>query len=351
MPSHPRRSFDWTVIGAGPAGIAAVGKLLDHGVPGNKIGWIDPHFQAGDLGKKWRNVPSNTKVELFLRYLENSKAFAYDRKKKKFPLDQMNPEENCELKYIADPLVSVTNHLKGKVAAFEDTAIGMNLRKNCWEIQAKQNVIVSRNVILAIGAEEKSLNYHGIEEISLGVALDPEKLKKALAPDDVIGVFGSSHSAVLILANLVQAEAPKILNFYRSPHLYAIYMDDWILFDDTGLKGFAAKWAKKYIDGENPPNLKRILTSDHKFEEMLASCTKVIYAVGFERRKVPVLEQFEKMEYNDKTGIIAPGLFGVGIAFPQAKYDRYMNLEYRVGLWKFIDYLNEVLPIWMKCSN
>ena len=35
-------TYAWAVIGAGPAGIAAVGKLLDHGVADKDIVWIDP---------------------------------------------------------------------------------------------------------------------------------------------------------------------------------------------------------------------------------------------------------------------------------------------------------------------
>jgi len=34
--------FKWTVIGAGPAGIAAVGKLIDSGVKPLEIAWVDP---------------------------------------------------------------------------------------------------------------------------------------------------------------------------------------------------------------------------------------------------------------------------------------------------------------------
>ena len=34
-------SYAWTVIGAGPAGIAAVGRLLDHGIAPEEIAWVD----------------------------------------------------------------------------------------------------------------------------------------------------------------------------------------------------------------------------------------------------------------------------------------------------------------------
>jgi len=40
VPHH----YQWVVIGAGPSGILAVGKLLDKGIPGKDIAWIDPEF-------------------------------------------------------------------------------------------------------------------------------------------------------------------------------------------------------------------------------------------------------------------------------------------------------------------
>ena len=44
------KNFDWAVIGAGPAGIAAIGKLLDAGIEPQRIAWIDPTFAVGDFG-------------------------------------------------------------------------------------------------------------------------------------------------------------------------------------------------------------------------------------------------------------------------------------------------------------
>ena len=39
--------YNATVIGAGPAGLAVIGKLLDEGL--DSILWIDPNFNAGRL--------------------------------------------------------------------------------------------------------------------------------------------------------------------------------------------------------------------------------------------------------------------------------------------------------------
>ena len=345
------KRLDWMVIGAGPAGIAAVGKLLDAGISPKQIGWMDPHFQVGDLGAKWHGVSSNTQVDLFIRFLLECKSFSYEKRPKHFPIDKIDPKETCFLKHVVEPLQWITEHLKESVTTIQDTAMALNLVDHFWTIKTSSHCFFSKNVILAMGSEEKSLSYSGHEVIPLATALDFEKLKSAVQPQDTIGVFGASHSAVLILADLEKLKVKSVINFYRTPHSYAIDLGDWILFDNTGLKGAAAKWAKKNLDGTPPAHLKRVLSSDHTFEESLALCNKLIYSVGFERRKLPVLEQYERMHYNDKTGIIAPGLFGVGIAFPQAQYDPLMNLEYRVGLWKFMDYLTAILPIWIKYAN
>ncbi len=165
-----------------------------------------------------------------------------------------------------------------------------------------------------------------------------------------MAVFGSSHSAILILSNLLNLDV-HVVNFYRSPLLYAVDLGRWLLFDNTGLKGYAASYAKEHLDGKLPKKLERVLSSDHLFEEYLAKCNKAVYAVGFKRRKLPVLEQYSEIDYNPRTGIIAPGLFGYGIAFPEVAYDPMMNLEHRVGLWKFMEYLSRVMPIWLKYSN
>lgn len=345
------KTFDWIVIGAGPAGIAAVGKLIDSGVPPKQIGWVDPHFKVGDLGAKWNRVPSNTSVELFLRFLNDCEAFEFNTCSEKFTLQDLNPKDTCLLEEVVSPLQWISDHLKGKVCAIPTMAIALNLLNRQWEIKTKKDPVYAKNVILATGCEPKALSYPGPEVISLETALDPQQLGKNIHFNDTVAVFGSSHSAILVLANVMNLKIKKVINFYRSPHRYAVYLKDWILFDDTGLKGFTAGWAKQHLDGTLPENLARVLVSDHTFAESLAQCNKVIYATGFEKRALPVLEQYASLHYDDKTGIIAPGLFGIGIAFPQAKFDPLGHLQHRVGLWKFMDYLNQILPIWIQYSN
>src|SRR5579863_5396421 len=106
---------DWTIIGAGPAGIAALGTLLDHGIDPEKIAWIDPFFTVGDFGTLWRNVPSNTKAKLFLSFLHACRSFHFKDHQTKFALAKVDPEQSCTLHLMAEPLQFLTDQLKKSV--------------------------------------------------------------------------------------------------------------------------------------------------------------------------------------------------------------------------------------------
>lgn len=339
--------FEWTVIGAGPAGIAAVGKLLDQGIAPEKIAWIDPAFGAGDLGEKWRSVSSNTHVALFLSYLNGSSAFRFSAAPP-MPLRDADPQETCALALVADPLVWITQHLRERVKVFETTATSLFLERRQWRIETRLRELASTNVILAVGSVPKKLSYPHLEEIRLEVAVDPDKLAQQPLENATVAVFGSSHSTMTVLPNLLSQPVERVINFYRSPLRYAVYLDDWILFDDVGLKGQAAVWARENIDGVYPERLERCWVSAPDFAEKLAACDRVVYTVGFERRTLPETKQWGQLDYNPTNGILAPGLFGVGIAFPAYSADRSGYGQYRVGLKKFMDHLDAVLPLWLR---
>jgi cation diffusion facilitator CzcD-associated flavoprotein CzcO len=340
-------SFDWLVIGAGPAGIATVGKLIDNNIHPDKIAWLDPEFKVGDFGTRWCNVASNTRVKLFLRFFSACKAFEFDQCQEDFPINQADPDKTCLLNLATAPLQWITERLKQKVNVIVGKALNLKLHDRHWNITLANETIRAKNVVVATGSEPKSLAYPGITEIPLTTALDPEKLKAVCTEQDTIAVFGSSHSGILILRSLLEkCSINKVINFHFSPLRYAVYYPDWILFDDTGLKGTTAEWARDNIDGILPAKLERVISHEDNLRALLPTCTKAIYATGFQRRLIPV-EGMHTLEYNDRSGIIAPGLFGVGIAFPEAKVDRFGTLEYRVGLWKFMEYINNVVPVWL----
>lgn len=342
-----RAQYSWTVIGAGPAGIAAVGKLLDHGIGGGEIAWIDPEFGAGDIGGKWRAVPSNTRVRLFMDYFNAVPSFRFTDAPA-FELTALDPQQTCPLGVIADPLVWVSDQLRRQVTPMRATATELRLHDRRWTVRTERGRITSRNVILAVGAVPRKLNHRGLEEIPLEVALDPARLGRVVLDGATVAVFGSSHSAMIALPNLLATPLRKVINFYRSPLRYAVYLQDWILFDDTGLKGQAAAWARENIDGSYPDRLDRCHVSSAEFGERLGECSRVVYTVGFERRRLPATPQWGPLEHDARNGILAPGLFGVGIAFPEYRSDPLGSGEYRVGLYKFVQLLDEVLPLWLR---
>jgi FAD-NAD(P)-binding len=339
--------YSWAVIGAGPAGIAAVGRLLDHGIVCEQITWIDPEFGAGDFGTKWGAVPSNTRVEVFLDYFTASPSFRFGRAPA-FELNNFDPEQTCPLGVVAEPLVWISQHLCQRVRAFRAIATELVLANREWTITTQHETITSKNVILAVGSVPKKLSYVELDEIPMETVLDPTKLARLRLDGATVAVFGSSHSAMIALPNLLNTPVKKVINFYRSPLKYAVYFDDWTLFDDTGLKGQAADWARENIDGTCPQRLGRCFVGDPEFEKILRMCDHVVYTVGFERRRLPLTPQWGSLEYDPTNGILAPGLFGIGIAFPEYWIDPLGGGQYRVGMHKFMQRLGTALPLWLR---
>lgn len=345
-------TYEWAVVGAGPAGIAAVGKLIDSGVPAGKIIWIDPQFKAGDLGQYWRHVSSNTTVQRFLDFLQASDAFAYDMASPDFRLNQLPPDKTCVLNDIVEPLQWVTENLQTLVYSVRACVTKLSLTHRQWHLKTEQGVFQANNVVLATGAEAIELNHplthSGLTVIPLGMAMDREKLTQMLHKKQTYAVFGSSHSAMIVIRHLVELGVEKVINFYRSPCRYAVFQGDWILFDNTGLKGDTATWARECIDGVLPANLVRHVSNEANLARYLPDCHHVIDAVGFAPRRNLEIEGYQDWTYNPHNGIIAPGLFGLGIGFPGLAVDPLGHVESQVGLWKFMVYLNKVLPIWLR---
>lgn len=97
------------------------------------------------------------------------------------------------------------------------------------------------------------------------MALDPAKLAEQPLEGATVAVFGASHSSMIALPNLLAGPAAKVINFYRGPLRCAVDMGEWTLFDDTGLKGEAARWARENIDGVLPDRLQRCLVDSPEF--------------------------------------------------------------------------------------
>ncbi len=327
--SHEVTTLEWIVIGAGPAGIAGMGKLLDAGFSRSQLLWIDPQFKVGDFGSCWRYIGSNTPVESFTKFFRACSSFAYSNSNsdsKPFLIDKIDPEKNCPLALVAEPLQKITNHLLEITNTRTDTVTRLIPIQNGWQVELTSGEkIHTRKVLLAMGAAPKTLHFDNIPMIPLSDALNPFKLRKALFPEDTVAVFGSAQSSKSVLGHLSKINLKKKILFYRSNTSFDRHIDE------KDLEGFLSLKI-------TPKNL--LLH--------IPECTKIIYAIGFERRHIPIIGLPNNYDYDQDTGEIAPGIYGLGMAFPNILKHEMGLAEYRVAaLWPVMKRLSKLLPGWL----
>ncbi|KAI1766948.1 pyridine nucleotide-disulfide oxidoreductase-domain-containing protein [Hypoxylon sp. FL1150] len=385
------------VVGAGPAGIAVVGNLLELLPPDATVLWVDDRFRGGRINAHYREVPSNTKVKLFLDYAQAVEPFRDIVKSTPKPnsitaLQDLNANDTCPLGKAGDMLLTLTSGLSKNPQVKTSHAIVSDVQwvnaNSSWNMRVDDEKLGTSAsveapiVVYCTGSSPTVIPLPASipqqpSILNLDVALKPSLLEEQVPRDRelCVGVIGASHSAILVLMNLVQLRmnSHPLLSvrwFTRAKNLkYAKDMGDWILYDNTGLKGLAANFAKKHLDGEN-------FTSSHvsgfitrvdcsggtdrelqAFVQEMPSCDYLVQAVGYTRHPLPGLHQ--NLRYNHETGGFledstnapVPGLFGAGIAFPEKVIDPHGNVEYSVGFIKFMRYLKKIVPQWITSTN
>ncbi len=297
-------------------------------------------------------------------------------------LQDLRQDATCHIAQAADLCLMLTKGLDaskgvdqqlGKVthASFSPSGI--------WNIQlntksSPPSTITSNLLVLCTGASPTSGPLPvSIPEIGLDPALKPSYLTTILPTDSkqTIAVIGASHSAILVLRNLYNLASSthpllRIKWFTRHPLRYAEERDGWIFRDNTGLKGDVAVWARENLEEDRLPKspvsefLTKVSTSREREEEdyrrELPGCDRVVQAIGYRPVEIPVLEkEGKKMEvkydhetgqFRDGGGEVVKGLYGAGIAWPERVVDPEGNVEFAVGLWKFMRYLKRVVPKW-----
>ncbi len=422
---HIKQAFKATVVGAGPAGVAAMGRLLSAKI--FPILWIDPVFDGGKL-VDYQKVPANTKTKFFQKFMEECPAYADFLKDKNSQLNpneifkDKDPEKPCILDSAYYMCKTLTRNIE--LNYFNETKIIKSeveklilLKNKIWEISTKSNEkFLSENVILAIGCHPKkfqlslpknnnmnndsneyinndrnlsNLNNNLIKDInsfpqiSLDALVNDDEvnLSKYVSENDIIGVIGSSHSSILALKHLEGMKNPpkKIHCFYREKIRYAVHTDKGIIYDNIGLKGQAAMWAKEHLEAGKSRLIEMHWMKDAKsekevYEKYLSECTKIAPTIGFQRNYMPKIfienknldlktnksdnlnksdinlkysereyEELEKIDYDgvslklNKGNIEEPieNLWGIGIAFPRHVRDLSGIMGMDVGVYKF----------------
>ncbi|UNE35270.1 NAD(P)-binding domain-containing protein [Vermiphilus pyriformis] len=339
--------YSWTIIGAGPAGIVTLGLLLEQGIQACDILWIDQYFNVGDLGRYYKQVPGNTPTQSFIEFIQCCSAFrecaspAIDR------LYTYDLHTTYPLHIIIEPLQDITYHLLKKVPGLKGHVRTIDYKQNekSFDITTCNGVYRSSNVILATGCHPRTLNYPCKDVIPLEIALDSKALEKTISKRDTIAVVGSSHSAVLTLKNLCDISASRIINLYKQQIKTFLDTDGSTIVGtrpQEPLGGQTAAWAQQTLLGTCPAHLIRLYNNKEARNAWLPICTKIIYAIGFDRNIIRVDGQ-PVTSYDDHTGVIAPGLFGIGIAFPERIDD---SESYKIGLYDFMEYAQKTVPLW-----
>ncbi|KAL4911862.1 pyridine nucleotide-disulfide oxidoreductase-domain-containing protein [Aspergillus aurantiobrunneus] len=380
------------VVGAGPAGLAVVGNLLEKQL-GNIV-WIDPYFQGGRVNQKYREVPSNTKVALFQAFATAVQPFRSVINSTRIPnafttMAKLDQDKPCHLHHAADVARALTDGIvkmdqvhtcRGYVtAASLDYTRSWTVRIQSADSVDEVEVMTSR-LILCTGSSPTQVPIHedNVQRLDLDVVLKPSELASTLPRDSpsTVAVVGASHSAILALLNLFDLARTfhpqlRIKWFTRHPLRYAEYMDGWILRDNTGLKGRAADFARQQLEDSALPTseagrfISKIDCSGGQSKEVaqyqlhLPSCTHLTQAIGYTRNPLPELSINKSLltpddlkwdsdfgGFTDHSGRVIPGLHGAGIAFPERVVDPYGNVEHAVGFFKFMKFLKRVSPQW-----
>ena len=315
---------------------------------------------------------SNTTVDLFVQYARVSPtltSIAANGKALRL-LEDLPGDARCPLRLAADLCRDLTAGLR-EHSQVHSTVGSVKAALRCdnkWQVTistgGKFRSVTGDMLYLCTGSLPRQFPLDSAKDIDLITALKPSALCKSVPFGSTVAVVGNSHSALLVLKNLydLQTRPSRVVHYARHPFKYAEQKDGWILYDNTGLKGVAAEFAKDVLDTDDVdwPGYMRV-DNEEDFKAALreaASATgsvHVIGAVGFERFSLPEITYRSKMAsivHDKQTGhllgpgaTIIPGLFGFGIAFPELCTDPYGNKENNVGLWDFMAYVRRAIPM------
>jgi hypothetical protein len=226
----------------------------------------------------------------------------------------------------------------------------------------------------------------------------------SLLPQDspsIVGIIGNSHSGILAAMNFytiatskTEKRDVKVINLQRREILFADYREDGIVWDNSGLKGKTAEWAREHmIDNSDEGVITQIRldkvdkSEEEVYEEYLPGCTHLVYAVGYDKSPLPRITidggrvKDEELEFDmhtsgffrsmasraslneasgaegtsgsgkepkERKGEKVHGLYGTGIAFPEETKDPEGHVEAAVGLAKFFKFAERVKGDWGK---
>lgn len=362
-----QNSFDYLVIGAGPAGITAIAKLYGQGI--RSIAWIDPEFKVGAFGtilSAGTGVPGNTTVRSYQQVIQSIYKSIPSIPIAVHALDKLAPDDACHLNVAREPFQYLSNELMALVTTVTGYVLTINHQKNNIEVvyQSADNnkkTLLTKRVILAIGAVPKTLTLpEHITLIDPHIAFIASNVKAYIENNPnlkKVAIVGSSHSAALACMQLLNANV-AIKQFMNKPYRFATPIkhangETYVQFDNTGLKAEVARFTRALL--ANPhPRWECTLTPFTADE--LSDVTHAVFCIGYAVDN-PLLingQPLSAFEYDTthsqfmtREKAYLPGVFGIGIAFPKQVQSPFGEWEFAVGVRKFWVSMDElVLKRW-----
>ena len=273
---------------------------------------IDPYFDNGALQRSWPRVRSNTTWKQFIDSLRRFRATAgyAEQIAEAHPSDQPTYLHVLakSLREAISPYLRKIHIVKGHVCQLnnETSFVSINFKKS----NGTEHTIQAEKVIFSPGSTPKSMS-HSLPTIPLHVALDNRQLGDYVSAGENVALFGLAHSGVLILKNLAE-QGCMISGIYNTEKPFLFARDG----DYDGIKQDAAQIADDVLAG-SLPNVQLVSWNSHEdVQDALLRADWVVYSVGFENSSSVIINNESARKYDPKTGLIAPNIYGFGIAYP-----------------------------------
>ena len=314
------------IIGAGVTGLSMLLLLQESGTDLSKVVIIDPHFDGGDLARKWTAVQSNTpwsKTTNALRAACPSLALPPEA------------EGTTKLADIAHLLRNLAAPTLKRVKQIQGTAIKAYTDSQTWSVQVlaggKTLEIQAKKLILAPGAEPRTMDLP-IPSIPLEIAVDTSRLQHYVKAGQSAIVFGTMHSGTLVIRNLVSCGV-KVTAYYNSEKPFYWARDG--AYD--GIKEEAAQIADDIVAGRTPVELVPVKDTSSVIRTS-HSADWVVYAMGFFARHILATKG-----YDGATGAFMdfPNAWGFGTAYPNLAPD---GVHWDVSVAAFLEHMKPQLP-------
>lgn len=313
------------IVGAGSAGLLVLQNLKTNGISPSQVILVDPNLCGGDLSLKWSHVRSNTVWAQLLQAVPWEGSLPPQ-------FASLNPDEPCDLRHSIEYLQELTKEYRSGCEVHCTYATAVRWENSKWCIALKTKETVKADVlVLATGSEPKSLDLP-YPSIPLPIALDKERLQPYVKKGSHFLVFGTAHSASLIVKNLVDCGS-TVTNFYATSKPF--YFDRDGEYD--GVKQDAARIADQILSGELPVKLVSIQDTASVIRHT-KRVDGVVYAIGFEPRNPLGLK-----DYNGETGQLDgyETAWGFGIAYPNKAPD---GIHYDVSIHAFQAHIQRQMP-------